>query len=69
VKTFLLRGESAKRIKGFGGLLGRPASRCEDNIIIGSNETDWKDVDWTKLAEDRNKRRAVVNKVMNIPVL
>jgi len=46
-----------------------PVCRREDNISIASKETDWKDVDWTKLAEGRNKRRAVVYKVTNIPVL
>jgi hypothetical protein len=69
VKTFLLGEESAKRIKGFGWVLGRPVGRWEDNTIIGCRETDWKDVDWTKLDEGRSKRRAVVNKVMNIQVL
>jgi len=39
VKTFLFGGESVKRVKGFGGVLGRPASRWEHNIIINSKET------------------------------
>jgi len=69
VKTFLFGEESAKHVKGFGGVLGRPVNRWEDNIIIGSKETEWKDVYRTKLAEGRNKQWAIVNKVMNFPVL
>jgi len=69
VKTLLFGGESAKRVKGFGGVLGRPVNRSKKNIIVGSKETDRKDVDRTKLAEGRNKRWAIVNKVINISVL
>jgi hypothetical protein len=31
-------------------------------------EIRWHDVDWINLAQDRDKRRAVVNTVMNIRV-
>lgn len=70
MKTFLFGGERAKRIAGFGGVFGRSVGRWEDNSIMGSKKkTDWKDVDWTKLVEGRNKWRVAVNKVMKMPVL
>jgi hypothetical protein len=31
-------------------------------------EVGWDDVDWIGLAEDRNKWRAIVNSVSNLPV-
>jgi hypothetical protein len=34
--------------------------------ILGS---DWEDVEWIKLAQDRNQNRVVVNAVMNLRVL
>ena len=35
--------------------------RWEDNIKTGLKEIGWEGVDWIKLAQDRDKRRAVVN--------
>jgi hypothetical protein len=32
-------------------------------------ETGWGDVDWIRLAQDRDRWRAVVNAVMNLGVL
>jgi hypothetical protein len=31
-------------------------------------EVGWGDVDWTSLAQDRNRRRALVNSVLNLRV-
>jgi hypothetical protein len=31
-------------------------------------EVGWSDVDWIGLAQDRNRRRALVNSVLNLPV-
>jgi len=38
----------------------------EDNIKIGLKAVGWEDVDFSYLAEDREKWKAVVNVVMNI---
>jgi hypothetical protein len=39
-----------------------------DNIKIDLVEVGWDDVDWIGLAQDRDKRRALVNAVMNLRV-
>jgi hypothetical protein len=49
--------------------LGRPRRRREDGIRMDLRETGWEDVVWVQLAEDRGRRRAVVNAVMNLEVL
>jgi hypothetical protein len=48
--------------------LGRPRRRLVDNIKMDLVEVGCGDVDWTGLAEDKNKRRALVNMVMNLRV-
>jgi hypothetical protein len=48
--------------------LGRPRRRWVDNIRIDLGELGWGDVDWIGLAQDRNRRRAVVNSVLNLRV-
>jgi len=35
--------------------------RWEDNIKTGRKEIGWEGVDWINLAQDRDKRRTVVN--------
>jgi hypothetical protein len=45
--------------------LGRPRRRWENGIRIDLRETDWEDVEWVPLAQDRDQWRAVVNAVMN----
>jgi hypothetical protein len=45
--------------------LARPRRRWVDNIK-DLGETGWGDVDWLDLAQDRDKRRALVNAVMNL---
>jgi hypothetical protein len=46
--------------------LGRPRYRWVDNIRMNLGEVAWGDVDWTGLAKDRNRWRAVVNSVLNL---
>jgi hypothetical protein len=48
--------------------LGRPRRRWVDNIRMYLGEVEWGDVDWTGLAQDRNRWRALVNSVLNLRV-
>jgi hypothetical protein len=48
--------------------LRRPRHRWVDNIRIGLGEMGWGDMDWTDLAQDRNRWRALVNSVLNLQV-
>jgi hypothetical protein len=48
--------------------LGRPRRRWEVNIKMDLGETGWDGMDWTDLAQDGGKRRALVNTVMNFRV-
>jgi hypothetical protein len=48
--------------------LGRPRRRWVDDIKMDLLEKDWGGVDWIGLAQDKNKRRALVNAVMNLRV-
>jgi hypothetical protein len=48
--------------------LGTPRRRWADNIRMGFVEVGWGDVDWIGLAQDRDRWRALVNSVLNIPV-
>jgi len=47
--------------------LGRPRHRWEDNIKLDLREVGGGG-DWMELAQDRDKSRALVNKVMNFRV-
>jgi hypothetical protein len=46
----------------------RQRHRWEDNIRMELRETGWEDVEWIRLAQDRNQWRGLVNTVMNILV-
>ena len=46
--------------------LGRPRFRWEDNIKMDLQEVGCGGIDWIELAQDRDRRRALVNTVMNI---
>jgi hypothetical protein len=43
---------------------GRHRRRWEDNIQMNLKEIGWKSVDWIRLAQDRDRWRALVNTVM-----
>jgi hypothetical protein len=49
--------------------LGRPRRRWENWIRIDLRETGVGGVDWIRLAQDRDRWRAVVSAVMNLRVL
>jgi len=44
---------------------GRPRRRWEDNIKMDLQEVGCGDMDWIALAQDRDRYRALVNKVMD----
>jgi hypothetical protein len=48
--------------------LGRPRHRWEYNIKMGFQEVECGGMDWTELAQDRDRWRAFVAAVMNILV-
>jgi hypothetical protein len=49
--------------------LGRPRRRWEDGIRMDLRKIGLEDVDWIRLAQDRDRWRAVVSAVMNLRVL
>ena len=48
--------------------LGRPRCRWEDNIKTDLQEVGEGGGDWMELAQDRNRWRALVSKLMNLRV-
>jgi len=46
--------------------LGRPRRRWEDNVKMDLQEVGCWGMDWIELAQDRDRRRALVNAVMNL---
>ena len=48
--------------------LGRPRRRWEDNIKIDLQEMECGGMDWIRLAQDRDRRQALVNAAMNLRV-
>jgi hypothetical protein len=51
------------------GALERSKCRWEDRIKLDLRETGWEGVEWSHLAQDRDRWRAVVNAVMKLLVL
>jgi hypothetical protein len=49
--------------------LGRPRRRWEDEIRIDLREIGLGGMEWIQLPQDRERWRAVVSAVMNLPVL
>jgi hypothetical protein len=48
--------------------LGRPRRGWVDNIRMDLGEVGWGDVDWIGLAQDRDRRRVLVDSVLNLRV-
>jgi hypothetical protein len=48
--------------------LGRPRRRWEDNTKMDLSEIGFGDVDWIHLAQNRDRRRALVNTVINLRI-
>jgi hypothetical protein len=48
--------------------LGKPRRRWEDNIKMDFREIGFGDVDWIRLAQDRDRWRALVKTVMSLRV-
>ena len=48
--------------------LGRPRCRWEDNIKMDLQEVGCGGIEWIELSQDRDRRRALVNAVMNLRV-
>jgi hypothetical protein len=46
--------------------MGRPRRRWHDNIKMDLQEVGCEGMDWTELAQDRYRWRALVNAVMNL---
>jgi hypothetical protein len=46
--------------------LGRPRRSWVNNINVELLEIGWSGVDWIGLVQDRDKRRTLVNAVMNL---
>jgi hypothetical protein len=40
----------------------------EDNITMDLQEVGWEGMDWTDMAQDRDRWRALVNEIMNLRV-
>jgi len=47
---------------------GRSMPRWEDNIKMDLQEVGCEGMDWIDLAQDRDRRRALLNAVMNLRV-
>jgi hypothetical protein len=46
----------------------RPRRRWEDNIRMDLQEVSCGGMDWIELAQDRDRRRIIVNAVMNLRI-
>jgi hypothetical protein len=47
-KMFLVKRKGKRPLR-------RPRRRCEDNIKINLNETEWEGADWIHVAQDRGR--------------
>ena len=49
-------------------LLGRPTHNWEDNFKMDLQVVGCGGIDWIKLVQDRDRKRALVNAVMSLQV-
>jgi hypothetical protein len=49
--------------------LGTPRRSCEDGVRMDLMEIGFGGVDWIRMAQDRDRWRAVVSEVMNLRFL
>jgi len=61
IYDFILVGNAAGKRP-----LGRPRIRWKDNIKMDLQEVVCGGMDWIEVAQDRDRRRALVNAVMNL---
>jgi hypothetical protein len=57
-----------EKMNAYGMLLRRPRCRWLYNIKTDLREIGWGGMNWIDLAQDRDRRRPLVNKVMNLRV-
>jgi hypothetical protein len=50
----------------YGILVGRPRHRWEYHIKMDLQEVGWGGMDWTALAEGKDRLQAVVNAIINL---
>jgi hypothetical protein len=65
-------GRVEKSVQGLGGESPREGDHLEDQGVGGRMGSEWilgGGVDWIRLAQDRDRWRAVVSAVMNLQVL
>ena len=67
-------GREGKCTQGYGGetwgkrQLGKPTRRWEENIRMELQEVELRGNGWVGFAQERNRRRALFNAVMNLRV-
>jgi len=59
----------AERGNTFRVLMGKPEeNRCSGNIKVDLAETEWKGMDWIRLAQEREEWRVDMNTELNFQI-
>jgi len=59
----------AERGNAFRVLMGQPEEkRCKGNIKVDLAETEWRGMDWIRLAQEREEWRMDMNTVLNFRI-